>query len=394
MGLVNGREVPIIAGGKIDGRVGSASFARRDGGRRSRTGRRRGAHDDGGRPCQTKSLARVLRRLHGKPAGDPARPCRQLARGSRFLTYLTSTFLGNKNFSVNAAVAGTGRWISATTGWPSSARSDYPNEKWNIRLWFRRAGRDFDPSLGFVPRRGDAARESRHLEPDALRPQPIQEMSMGIDPIVTLESPRHVGDLRERHHRRQLALPQRRSRPGHDHPVRRSARAALPGVAERRHRAGGVPHGYGVWRLHDRAEAAAVCVADPDLGTLLRRECQEWNTSLVWNPTPLYTLEFTGERHAGALPGGAFTQHVIGTRLRINVSSDLTAGPPTAPTASWTCTATSRSASSRSASTPTPAPPTERHARQISSLTRGHGGCSPPGPGTDRGTGRPRHRGA
>ena len=49
----------------------------------------------------------------------------------------------------------------------------------------------------------------------------------------------------------------------------------------------------------------------------------EWNTSLVWNPTPLYTLEFTGERHAGSLPGGAFTQHLIGTRLRINVSSDL-----------------------------------------------------------------------
>ena len=27
MGLVNGREVPIIAGGKVNGRVGSASFA-------------------------------------------------------------------------------------------------------------------------------------------------------------------------------------------------------------------------------------------------------------------------------------------------------------------------------------------------------------------------------
>jgi hypothetical protein len=49
----------------------------------------------------------------------------------------------------------------------------------------------------------------------------------------------------------------------------------------------------------------------------------EWSASLVWNPTPLYTIEFNGERNTGALPAGDFTTHLIGTRLRINVSSNL-----------------------------------------------------------------------
>ena len=76
-------------------------------------------------------------------------------------------------------------------------------------------------------------------------------------------------------------------------------------------------------RLHDRAEAAAVCVAHRNLGTLLRRGSRGVEHLDGVESDPLYTLEFTGERHAGSLPGGAFTQHLIGTRLRINVSSDL-----------------------------------------------------------------------
>ena len=64
MGLVNGREVPIIAGGKVNGRVGSASFAGVVVAADTSPASSR-AHHDGGRPCQTEPLARVLRRLHG-----------------------------------------------------------------------------------------------------------------------------------------------------------------------------------------------------------------------------------------------------------------------------------------------------------------------------------------
>jgi len=46
-----------------------------------------------------------------------------------------------------------------------------------------------------------------------------------------------------------------------------------------------------------------------------------WNGA--WNPTPLFTLEFTGERDIGRLPTGDFTTNLVGNRLRINLSPDL-----------------------------------------------------------------------
>jgi hypothetical protein len=43
----------------------------------------------------------------------------------------------------------------------------------------------------------------------------------------------------------------------------------------------------------------------------------------AWNPTPLLTVEFSGEHNRGALPSGRFTQTLSGTRIRVNMSSDL-----------------------------------------------------------------------
>jgi len=43
----------------------------------------------------------------------------------------------------------------------------------------------------------------------------------------------------------------------------------------------------------------------------------------AWNPTPLVTIEFSGERNIGSLATGDFTQTLVGNRLRINVSPDL-----------------------------------------------------------------------
>ena len=43
----------------------------------------------------------------------------------------------------------------------------------------------------------------------------------------------------------------------------------------------------------------------------------------AWNPTPLVTVEFTGERNIGRLRAGRFTQTLVGNRLRVNISPDL-----------------------------------------------------------------------
>ena len=47
----------------------------------------------------------------------------------------------------------------------------------------------------------------------------------------------------------------------------------------------------------------------------------EWTGA--WNPVPLITLEFTGERDIGKLPNGSFSQTLVGNRLRLNISPDL-----------------------------------------------------------------------
>ena len=43
----------------------------------------------------------------------------------------------------------------------------------------------------------------------------------------------------------------------------------------------------------------------------------------AWNPHPLVTVEFTGERNVGRVASGRFTQSVVGNRLRLNISPDL-----------------------------------------------------------------------
>jgi hypothetical protein len=44
----------------------------------------------------------------------------------------------------------------------------------------------------------------------------------------------------------------------------------------------------------------------------------------AWNPAPVVTVEFSGERNVGReLSAGDFTQTVVGTRMKINVSPDL-----------------------------------------------------------------------
>ena len=46
-----------------------------------------------------------------------------------------------------------------------------------------------------------------------------------------------------------------------------------------------------------------------------------WNGT--WNPTALLTVEFTGERNIGKLAAGDFTQTLVSTRVRVNLSPDL-----------------------------------------------------------------------
>ena len=50
---------------------------------------------------------------------------------------------------------------------------------------------------------------------------------------------------------------------------------------------------------------------------------QQYEWSATWNPTPLLTIELSGERNVGHLAAGDFIETVVGTRTRVNLSPDL-----------------------------------------------------------------------
>jgi hypothetical protein len=70
------------------------------------------------------------------------------------VTYQTSHFREDKNFLIGAWGLAMGR--DGARGDRSSAgfKVDYPNDLWDVALTYTRVGDGFDPSLGFVPRRG------------------------------------------------------------------------------------------------------------------------------------------------------------------------------------------------------------------------------------------------
>jgi len=85
--------------------------------------------------------------------GDPEGQRDNSLTGLDFV-WQTSSFRGDKNFSV-------GGWAAASQGdMPKGDRSgwgfkvDYPNDLWDLSLTFKEFGTNLDPALGFLPRPG------------------------------------------------------------------------------------------------------------------------------------------------------------------------------------------------------------------------------------------------
>ena len=321
MGLVGGREVPIIAGGKVNGRVAGTNFAAVI----TSTDSQPGVIAEGA----TTGVVRIKRNLWRESyvgflatAGDPLGRKGSWVSGVDF-TYSTSGFLGDKNFSLNAYGIMTGRDGLGKDRTAAAFKIDYPNDKWDLRLWYRRIGRDFDPSLGFVPRRAMQRFNPAISNRTRFARGPIQDMSMGINPYITyslhgqyesLESPINIVNWRFRSGERvQFVVTPTADRPRQLFEVSEGVVIA-PALYQ------WVRRNVGFTTAQKRRLYGSL---NWTTGSFYNGDLSQWDLTLVWNPTPLYTLEFTGERNQGDLPAGAFTQHLFGTRLRVNVSSDF-----------------------------------------------------------------------
>jgi hypothetical protein len=322
IGLVAGQEVPIRAGLKTTGRVGSTSI----GALVVRTGERADLA-----PAETLGALRLQRNLFSESSagmlatfGDPLGRSGSWQLGADF-RYQTSRFRGNKNFIVAAWGLAMGRDDIPETGDRTALgfKVDYPNDLWDCFALYRRVGDAFDPSLGFVARPGvnDYQAGCRY----APRPKDsfIRQFSYQL-------YPRLVTDLAGRWESYEiLTAPiswRLESGDGVEVTVVPTGeRLGAPfeiadGVA--------VPPGSYDWRRYGLEVGAAAKrrlsgEARWSFGGFYGGTLHEMEVEASWTPSPLITFLIDAEHAIGRLPQGGFDVTLVGTKVRLNLTPDL-----------------------------------------------------------------------
>jgi hypothetical protein len=321
IGLVRGRDVPLIAGAKIDGRIANTNFA----------GLLVGADDKPGVVGQRAAMAaaRLRQNIWRESyigalltSGDPLGRSGSWTAGVDF-TYQTTTLFGDENFTVSAwgLAAGRGDLRGDTAAY--AFKIDYPNDEWDWRVWYKRVGRDFDPSLGFVSRRASQSWNPSFAHRPRFARGPVQQMSYGLNPYIwtdlsgrweTYDTQIQLADLLFRSGDRVRVMVS----PAGDRP--QAPFEIAPGVVIR-------PGPYQWTRRSVTASTAQKRRVSTALtwgsGTFYDGDLDQYEWSGAWNPAPLVTLELTGERNIGRIRSGRFTQQLVGVRLRMNFSPDL-----------------------------------------------------------------------
>ena len=323
IGLYGSNEVPILAGAKINGRIGKTAF----GG----LGVRTRSFESDGQPFDPTNIGvmRLRQNVFKESSigiiasvGDPLNRNGSWMSGGDF-TYQTTRFNGDKNFIAGAWALYTDRADLTDDRSAFGFKIDYPNDKWDAALVYSRIGAQFDPSFGFVPRKG--VHYMRLGATYAPRPEwswvrqmfnqlfgtyirnidgPWQSYNIFTAPINwQLES----GDRVEMNIRptgeniltpfeiaENVVIPE-----GEYHFMRYRLEAEI--AAKRR------LNGQGTWWF----------------GSFYDGRLDEIELQLNWNPSALLGFEFSGIRNIGRLPWGDFEQTLAGLRVRFNVTSDL-----------------------------------------------------------------------
>jgi hypothetical protein len=323
IGLFQGNEVPVLAGAKLNGRMGQTSF----GGLAIRT--RDFETPESRLDASTMGVVRIRQNVLQESSmglistfGDPQGRSGSWASGADF-TFQTTRFRGDKNFLVGAWGLLTDR--EDLTGDRSAAgvKIDYPNDLWDCVFVYARIGEHFDPSLGFVARPGihylrSAMTFAPRPENDWIR-QMFYELSVtyiaGLDgkwqtygfltaPVNwRLES----GDRFEAN-----VYPKGENLP---EPFEIAEGVSIPAGA------------YHFTRYRLEVETAAKRRLHGELtwwfGSFYKGNLNEIEASLNWNPSPLFNFQFSGIRNIARLPFGDFDQTLAGLRVRFNVTPNL-----------------------------------------------------------------------
>ena len=323
IGLNGSNEVPILAGAKINGRIGKTAF----GGLGVRTRSFESAEQlfDPTNIGVLRIRQNVLKESSVgiiSSVGDPLNRHGSWMSGGDF-TYQTTRFNGDKNFIAGAWALYTDRADLTNDRSAFGFKIDYPNDKWDVALVYSRIGAQFDPSFGFVPRKG--VHYMRLGGTYAPRPEwswvrqkfnqlvgtyirningPWQSYNIFTAPINwRLESGDRV-EMNIRPTGENILIPFEIAENviipvGEYHFMRYRLEAEI--AAKRR------LNGQGTWWF----------------GSFYEGRLDEIELQLNWNPSALLGFEFSGIRNIGRLPWGDFEQTLAGLRVRFNITSDL-----------------------------------------------------------------------
>jgi hypothetical protein len=200
---------------------------------------------------------------------------------------------------------------------------DYPNDLWDMQITAKRIGRDFDPSIGFVPRHAVYLYNGQIDNRTRLANGPIQQLFHEFGPSLATDLSGHWESYRVF-----MAPVNWRFRSGDR--LELNANPTGERLVEPFEIASGVviPPGSYHWMRY-RVEVGTAqkrrlyTQLTWWLGGFYNGDLDQFIWTGAWNPTPLVTLEFSGERNVGRLASGRFTQTLVGNRLRVNISPDL-----------------------------------------------------------------------
>jgi hypothetical protein len=320
IGLVNARPVPILAGTKVNGRAGATSFGALVVG----TNDKAGVVDDEA----AIAVGRVKQNIWQESwvgaiatVGDPVgRPGSWLA-GADF-TYATSHFRTNKNFLVGVWGLAAGHDGAGSDASAYGFKIDYPNDLWDIQLTAKRIGRDFDPSVGFVPRRGVYLINGQVNNRTRVASGPFQQLFHEFIPSAAMDL-----SGRWESYRLFIAPVNWRFRSGERFELnanptgeRLTAREEIAGVPIDAASYHWMRYRVEVGTAQKRRFYAQVTWW---FGGFYDGELDQLIWTGAWNPTPLITVEFSGERNVGRLAGGRIDQTLVGNRVRVNISPNL-----------------------------------------------------------------------
>ena len=321
IGLVGGQEVPIIAGTKVNGRAGNTNFG----------GLVVGTNDKDGVVSDEALMAvgRVKQNVGRESwfggiatVGDPLNRSGSWLAGGDY-TYATSRLRGDKNFLAGVWGLAMGREGLGNDATAYGFKVDYPNDLWDIQLTAKRIGRDFDPSIGFVPRRAVYLYNGQINNRTRLSHGPIQQLFHEFIPSLATDL-----SGRWESYRLFVAPVNWRFRSGDRFEL--NANPTGERLVAPFEIADGViipPGSYHWMRYRVEVGTAQKRRLYSQLtwwfGDFYNGDLDQLIWTGAWNPTALVTIEFTGERNVGRLETGRFTQTLVGNRLRINISPDL-----------------------------------------------------------------------